>query len=199
MRAALIFSSTSHSINVQKVGGPPKNPQQEMRAWSNSSSDLQDRPLESVRPKVHHPRDRERGRAAAPLPVLLIICRASSPAAIPTRTIGNPDEGGLHLTMTKATDTRRNKHSEYPTYRPPARTDLPQTLASSAICQHLFIFFNRTSLLCHNASVFEIRKRRSCREESRVVWYLRGCGVRCMKGLQAQKGVRWFEEVDIKQ
>ena len=54
MRAALIFSSTSHSINVQKVGhtslaviGP----------GTDCFADLQDRTIQSLRPKMHHSRN----------------------------------------------------------------------------------------------------------------------------------------------
>ena len=63
MKASLIFSSTSHSINVQKVS----------RAhWRTSRAaeltrypDLQDRALKSIRPALHDPGDRARGRASA--------------------------------------------------------------------------------------------------------------------------------------
>jgi GTPase SAR1 family protein len=66
MKASLIFSSTSHGINVQKVGSvrpccPANRP------------DLQNRALQGVRPAVHHPRDRQRRRAAIALPSIVGI------------------------------------------------------------------------------------------------------------------------------
>ena len=60
MKASLIFSSTSHSINVQKVC---------VRTLAISvilltvPLDIQDCALQSFRPKVHHSRDRGCGRA----------------------------------------------------------------------------------------------------------------------------------------
>lgn len=68
MKASLIFSSTSHSINVQKVRvsapqdcfpQPNKVPPQ----------DFQNRSVKSIRPQVYDPRDREHRRATASLPV----------------------------------------------------------------------------------------------------------------------------------
>ena len=79
MRASLIFSSTSHSINVQKVHLFPLDPQS-LPFWphltskfpsNNPSIDLQNRPLQSLRPKMHNPRNRERRRTAPPLPTSL--------------------------------------------------------------------------------------------------------------------------------
>ena len=51
MRASLIFSSTSHSINVQKV--IYAIPESKYAKLINSS-DFQDRSLKGVRPQMHH-------------------------------------------------------------------------------------------------------------------------------------------------
>ncbi len=70
MRAALIFSSTSHSINVQKVSA-------ELRLCfflvtsANPCTDLQDCSFQGLRPEVHNTRDRERRRTAPAVPVML--------------------------------------------------------------------------------------------------------------------------------
>lgn len=60
MRAALIFSSTSHSINVQKVVTVPGS----WRVQSANWTDLQNCPIQSVRLEMHDPRNRKRRRAA---------------------------------------------------------------------------------------------------------------------------------------
>lgn len=66
MRASLIFSSTSHSINVQKAGlvickeGFPM--------LTICDIDFQDRPLQSIRSQMHHSRNRKRRRAITNLP-----------------------------------------------------------------------------------------------------------------------------------
>ena len=66
MKASLIFSSTSHSINVQKVRPRP------LRSVCNRELtpflDFQDCPLQGLRPTMHHSRDRERRRAASTIP-----------------------------------------------------------------------------------------------------------------------------------
>lgn len=54
MKASLIFSSTSHSINVQKVSWFPCNVS---RSPANHATDLQDRPGQGIRPQVHNSRD----------------------------------------------------------------------------------------------------------------------------------------------
>ena len=68
MKASLIFSSTSHSINVQKVGNLPV----QARICADLVSDIQDRAIESVRPQVHDSRDRKHWRATSPLPGRLV-------------------------------------------------------------------------------------------------------------------------------
>ena len=55
MRASLIFSSTSHSINVQKVSQPCLA----LIVALTLTADIQNRPLESLRPQVYNTRDRE--------------------------------------------------------------------------------------------------------------------------------------------
>lgn len=68
MKASLIFSSTSHSINVQKVRSNP------LLAWlicSLSPTDLQDSIGKGIRPQMYHPRDRKRRRASASVQVRL--------------------------------------------------------------------------------------------------------------------------------
>lgn len=63
MKASLIFSSTSHSINVQKVGLL-------LTAYTPlTDKDLQNCSGESVRPEVYDSRNREHRRTAAPLQV----------------------------------------------------------------------------------------------------------------------------------
>jgi GTPase SAR1 family protein len=66
MRASLIFSSTSHSINVQKasLGICARE-----RLLLIVDIDIQDCPLESVRSQVHDTRNRERGRAITSVPI----------------------------------------------------------------------------------------------------------------------------------
>jgi len=64
MKASLIFSSTSHSINVQKVRGYCFN----RRPCANISSDLQDRAIKGLWPQVHYSRDRKHRRTLTPLP-----------------------------------------------------------------------------------------------------------------------------------
>lgn len=51
MKASLIFSSTSHSINVQKVRDTARATQ--ISFPSNAVPDLQDRPVKSLRPALH--------------------------------------------------------------------------------------------------------------------------------------------------
>jgi hypothetical protein len=67
MKASLIFSSTSHSINVQKVC---------VAIVGNCSpltmTDLQNRTVESLRSKVYDTRDRKHWRAALALPSRLV-------------------------------------------------------------------------------------------------------------------------------
>jgi GTP-binding protein of the ras superfamily involved in termination of M-phase len=67
MKASLIFSSTSHSINVQKVTNPARITHTSIPA--NAASDLQDRPFKSVRPALHDSGNRKRGRTAPALPI----------------------------------------------------------------------------------------------------------------------------------
>jgi GTPase SAR1 family protein len=67
MKASLIFSSTSHSINVQKVTNPARITRTSIPA--NAASDLQDRPFKSVRPALHDSGNRKRGRTAPALPI----------------------------------------------------------------------------------------------------------------------------------
>jgi hypothetical protein len=67
MKASLIFSSTSHSINVQKV-----RKQVLVVRVKLTPADLQDCSVESVRPEVHDSRDREHWRASPPLPGRLV-------------------------------------------------------------------------------------------------------------------------------
>lgn len=55
MRASLIFSSTSHSINVQKVSQSCLA----LIVALTFTADIQNRPLESLRPQVYNTRDRE--------------------------------------------------------------------------------------------------------------------------------------------
>jgi hypothetical protein len=83
MRASLIFSSTSHSINVQKVYPIPPpfllvhfirlsfHPAKTFPLITTplSNPDLQNCPLQSLRPQMHNPRDRKRRRAPPPLPI----------------------------------------------------------------------------------------------------------------------------------
>lgn len=56
MRASLIFSSTSHSINVQKVS---THPEMHHRHANMIPTDIQDRTLKSLRPEMYYSRDRE--------------------------------------------------------------------------------------------------------------------------------------------
>lgn len=67
MRAALIFSSTSHSINVQKVV------QTLLSAIQLTIPDLQDCSFQSIRLKVYNSRNRKRRRASPVISVCLII------------------------------------------------------------------------------------------------------------------------------
>lgn len=72
MRASLIFSSTSHSINVQKVTGPQEVIEIVLPiclVLSRSPLDIQDRALQSFRSQMYHPGDREHRRAALDLPI----------------------------------------------------------------------------------------------------------------------------------
>jgi hypothetical protein len=68
MKASLIFSSTSHSINVQKVRIRlhPEPP------IAHVVIDFQDCSVQSLRPQVHYPRDRKHWRATSPLPGRLV-------------------------------------------------------------------------------------------------------------------------------
>jgi Ras family len=63
MKASLIFSSTSHGINVQKVPSSSIPVSQH----SNSPSDLQNRSLQSFRPPMHYSRNRKRRRTTSPV------------------------------------------------------------------------------------------------------------------------------------
>ena len=67
MKASLIFSSTSHSINVQKVTNPAHFTHPSIPA--NTASDLQDRPFKSVRPALHDSGNRKRGRTTPTLSI----------------------------------------------------------------------------------------------------------------------------------
>jgi len=67
MKASLIFSSTSHSINVQKVSTAKAGKGVRNEA-ANSLADLQDRTLKSIRPALHDTGDRARRRATIALP-----------------------------------------------------------------------------------------------------------------------------------
>jgi len=58
MRASLIFSSTSHSINVQKVRTHPETHPHDSHT-NLIAADIQDRTFESLRPEMHYSRDRE--------------------------------------------------------------------------------------------------------------------------------------------
>jgi GTP-binding protein of the ras superfamily involved in termination of M-phase len=64
MKASLIFSSTSHGINVQKVGPL-------FLLYLTNGLDLQNRSVQGVRPPVHHSRDRQRRRAPVALPSIV--------------------------------------------------------------------------------------------------------------------------------
>jgi GTPase SAR1 family protein len=66
MKASLIFSSTSHSINVQKVTSPAYT---YTSPPANAASDLQDRPIKSVRPALHDSGNRKCGRTTPSLPI----------------------------------------------------------------------------------------------------------------------------------
>jgi len=68
MKASLIFSSTSHSINIQKVGLWEFGCF--MKAWSSNllHLDIQDRVVEVVRSEVYDTRNRAGRRATALVP-----------------------------------------------------------------------------------------------------------------------------------
>jgi hypothetical protein len=68
MKASLIFSSTSHSINVQKVRIVEIGD-----CTPLISSDLQNCAVKSLRPQVYDTRDRKRRRAAFALPSRLVV------------------------------------------------------------------------------------------------------------------------------
>lgn len=68
MKASLIFSSTSHSINVQKVGGHVRL-RQLKDALTKKTSDLQDRSFKSLRPALYDSGNRKRGRTTPALPI----------------------------------------------------------------------------------------------------------------------------------
>lgn len=68
MKASLIFSSTSHSINVQKVS---HFPYKVARLPAYHPTDFQDCLGQGIRPQVHYPRDRECRRASASVQVCL--------------------------------------------------------------------------------------------------------------------------------
>lgn len=61
MKASLIFSSTSHSINVQKVGCHSISV---LRLYADQI-DFQNCSVQSIRPKMYNSRDRECRRTAA--------------------------------------------------------------------------------------------------------------------------------------
>lgn len=67
MKASLIFSSTSHSINVQKVSKLLAN----ARVFADHATDLQDCPRQGIRSQMHDSRDRECRRASAAVQVCL--------------------------------------------------------------------------------------------------------------------------------
>jgi GTPase SAR1 family protein len=67
MKASLIFSSTSHSINVQKVLTLDI-----LTYKANYLLDLQDCSLQGVRSQVHNTRNREYWRTFTPLPIRLV-------------------------------------------------------------------------------------------------------------------------------
>jgi len=68
MKASLIFSSTSHSINVQKVR-QAAIVQTRSKSTDPSLPDLQDCPLKSFRPALHDSGNRKRGRTTPALPI----------------------------------------------------------------------------------------------------------------------------------
>jgi len=67
MKASLIFSSTSHSINIQKVSFWELGCS--LRAWQfNLCLDIQNRVIEVIRSEVYDTRNRAGRRATAPVP-----------------------------------------------------------------------------------------------------------------------------------
>ena len=68
MKASLIFSSTSHSINVQKVRVTSLSA---VETDTDSAIDLQDCLVQGIRSQVHDTRNRKRRRAASSLPSCL--------------------------------------------------------------------------------------------------------------------------------
>jgi hypothetical protein len=84
MRASLIFSSTSHSINVQKV---IMSTCFDESAFLLTIADLQDCALESLRLEMHHSRDRKCWRAAAALPDRCMMAIGDDDARLTTDII----------------------------------------------------------------------------------------------------------------
>lgn len=89
MKASLIFSSTSHSINVQKV--------QNLRYLrsglfkllpANKSSDLQNCPFQSLRPALYDSGNRKRGRTTPALPVRGLRKQGNTGRLIKQKTMG---------------------------------------------------------------------------------------------------------------
>jgi GTPase SAR1 family protein len=85
MKAPLIFSSTSHSINVQKVRYLHSCPMTDqtrttivIMLTTLDAPDLQDRPLKSLRPPLHNTRDRTRRRTVTAISVRRLTCAHSS-------------------------------------------------------------------------------------------------------------------------
>lgn len=74
MRASLIFSSTSHSINVQKVSQYASTCTTRMEA--KESLDFQNSFIQGIRSEMHHSRDREHRRAITHLPGCSLILRS---------------------------------------------------------------------------------------------------------------------------